>query len=75
MYKVEFCLLYLKYKLHVPCFMLQVPKAHGDYDHRRFSVEAPHLWNCLPMDLKLVESLASFQRKLKTHLFEKAYGQ
>ena len=54
---------------------LQVPRHNSDYGARRFGVAAPRLWNSLPMTLKSAESLLSFKRLLKTHLFIEAFGQ
>jgi hypothetical protein len=34
---------------------------------------APQLWNSLPIELRTAPSLYTFRRKLKTHLFAKAY--
>jgi len=57
--------------------------AHGDFAVRRprlkigeraFSVAAPRLWNQLPTDLKLCQSTALFNRKLKTFLFTASNG-
>ena len=45
-------------------------KSYGD---RAFSVAGPTLWNQLPIDIRLCESLDSFKRKLKTHLFTQAF--
>jgi len=34
-----------------------------------FTVLAPQWWNELPADARTAESLASFRKRLKTHLF------
>ena len=36
---------------------------------RQFALLAPKLWNKLPVALRTTDSLASFRRGLKTHLF------
>ena len=36
---------------------------------RSFYAAAPCLWNSLPAELRDIQSLCSFKRKLKTHLF------
>ena len=38
-----------------------------------FSVRGPKLWNSLPLDLRVSESVDSFKSKLKTYFFSKAY--
>ena len=45
-------------------------KTLGD---RAFVIAAPKLWNALPSDLRRVQSIDAFKRKLKTHLFRLAY--
>jgi len=41
---------------------------------RSFSQIAPKIWNSLPDDLKSVDSLPLFKRKLKTHFFREHFG-
>ena len=43
---------------------------HGD---RAFQFAAPRLWNRLPRDLKLLNSIGTFKTQLKTYLFRIAY--
>ena len=45
-------------------------KTHG---LRSFSVAAPQLWNCLPIDKRLCDSFSVFKSKLKTYLFRLSY--
>ena len=46
----------------------------NSYGERAFSVAAPDLWNNLPEDnIKSVNSIDDFKRKLKTFLFMRAY--
>ena len=40
---------------------------HG---RRAFRYTAPRLWNKLPLKMRKVESLDTFKKKLKTHLFD-----
>ena len=40
---------------------------------KSFAYSAPRLWNALPLDLRLLESLHGFRRHLKKHLFSLAY--
>ena len=42
------------------------PRRLGD---RAFSVAGPVVWNSLPAAVREADSLHSFRRKLKTHLF------
>jgi hypothetical protein len=53
--------------LHVPRTKL---KGFGD---RAFSVNAPRLWNALPLHIRASTSLNGFKRDLKTYLFELSY--
>jgi len=47
---------------------------HSLHTHRtgplHFSVAAPYTWNSLPVDIRLCESIRTFKRHLKTHLFQ-----
>ena len=64
---------------------LTVPRVSTALQSRSFSVAAPHLWNSLPLQLRLLVTctqpcsslspqssinLLSFKRQLKTHLFD-----
>ena len=37
---------------------------------RSFYAAAPYLWNSLPTELRDIQSLSTFKRKLKTHFFQ-----
>ena len=54
--------------------LLAVPrwrlKLKGD---RAFSVRAPRLWNGLPEEIRLAESVTSFKSLLKTHFYRLAF--
>ena len=54
--------------------LLDIPKTRlktaGD---RAFASIAPKIWNELPIELRDCENILDFKRKLKTHLFRKAY--
>ncbi|KAF7653023.1 hypothetical protein LDENG_00087890, partial [Lucifuga dentata] len=54
--------------------LLSVPqsslKTKGD---RAFAVMALKLWNCLPSNLRSLDSVDSFKKQLKTHLFTLAF--
>nr|XP_060618433.1 uncharacterized protein LOC132767443 [Anolis sagrei ordinatus] len=41
---------------------------------RAFSVVAPRLWNALPIEIRSASSLMAFRKKLKTWMFEQAFG-
>jgi len=49
--------------------LLAVPRTRTELARRAFSVAAPSVWNSLPADIRLCESVPSFKRHLKTHLF------
>ena len=40
---------------------------------RAFTARAPMLWNALPLEIRLAQSLTSFKSLLKTHLYNKAF--
>ncbi|KAF7650577.1 hypothetical protein LDENG_00123460 [Lucifuga dentata] len=46
-------------------------KTEGD---RAFAVMAPKLWNSLPSNLRFLDSVDSFKKQLKSHLFRLAFG-
>ena len=54
---------------------LVVSRTSRKIGDRAFSVAAPHAWNRLPTDLKLLHSTASFKSKLKSFLFHAAYTE
>ena len=54
-------------RLVVPTYNLR------SYGYRAFSCAAPVLWNALPQDIRLCETLNGFKSKLKTFLFRKAF--
>ena len=69
-------------QLHVPSralrsadtLQLEVPKVKTvSFGNRNFAKAAPTLWNALPADIRLSNSLLTFKHSLKTHLFKMAY--
>ena len=52
---------------------LEVPRTLNSYGKRAFYSSSPELWNSLPVDLRLCDSLDTFKKTLKTHLFKLAY--
>ena len=48
---------------------LLVPKTSTNYGSRSFAVHGPNSWNSLPAELRLIDNLTTFRRKLKTYLF------
>ena len=52
--------------------LLAVPRYNLDsYGKRAFAVRAPKLWNTLPKNIRLSNSISAFKKSLKTHLFNK----
>ena len=51
--------------------LLESPRtvSTATYGERAFSISAPKLWNGLPQQIRNAESLATFKKLLKTHLF------
>jgi len=69
-------------KVHTPTqslwsadlFLLDIPRIEQvTYGGRAFSYAAPLQWNKLPLDIRSCQSLETFKRLLKTHLFHTAY--
>ena len=58
---------------HSNRLVIQVPNLKNT-GGRAFSVQAPKLWNALPDDVRLCNTLDMFKSKLKTHLFREAYS-
>ena len=52
---------------------LKVPLSNSIHGDRAFSIAGPKEWNCLPQTLRCIAP-TSFQRKLKTHLYEQCYN-
>jgi len=48
--------------------LLVVPLTQTELARRTFSVAAPSIWNSLPADIRLCESVSTFKCHLKTHL-------
>ena len=48
---------------------LHQPVSSKPFLHRSFSHIAPHLWNSLPLNVRLSPSLKIFRKRLKTHLY------
>ena len=57
--------------------LLVVPKTsnRSTFGERRFSVQAPMLWNKLPLDIRQCTKVDSFKTNLKTILFKEAYDE
>jgi len=49
--------------------LLTVPRRKTVFGSRQFSVAAPRVWNSLPQELRNCETLDTFKKHLKTHLF------
>ena len=58
-------------------YCLHEPRAIGErgFANCSFSYIAPHLYNKLPITIKLIDSLNTFKSHLKAFLFSRAYDQ
>ena len=55
--------------------LLAVPHHNLErFGRRGFSVNAPRLWNDLPDNLRVIDSVVLFKRHLNTHLFKAAFS-
>ena len=55
-------------------YLLTVPDSNlVSCGYRSFSVAAPKLWNCLPLNVKCASSIPHFEKELKAYLFRKAF--
>ena len=57
-----------KHLLYTPTWKL------SSYGRRSFSAAAPFLWNKLPMDIRTAPNVNTFKKRLKTHLFSRAFS-
>jgi len=56
------------------CHLLAVPSCvKSSFASRAFCVSSPNNWNSLPLHIRSSDSLATFQSRLKSHLFSSAY--
>jgi len=54
--------------------LLAVPScSKSNFASRAFCVSSPNNWNSLPLNIRLSDSLATFQSRLKSYLFASAY--
>ena len=53
--------------------LLTVPPHKLTFGSRAFRVAAPTVWNSLPEDIRSIDSLPIFRRRLKTHFFNCAF--
>ena len=53
---------------------LIIPRTNTRIGTRAFSVAAPTIWNSLPLNVRDVATLGTFQSHLKTHFFSSAYN-
>ena len=54
---------------------LLVPRTKSvTFEQRSLAVVGPQLWNSLPIDIKLENSLDGFKSKIKTYLFKQAFN-
>ena len=56
-------------------FYLSVPRTKSvTFEQRSLAVAGPQLWNSLPIDIKMENSLDGFKSKIKTYLFKQAFN-
>ncbi|KAL5261579.1 hypothetical protein ACHWQZ_G007325 [Mnemiopsis leidyi] len=56
-------------------FLLETPSVPNyRRTERCFSFCGPAVWNCLPYDIRTCNNMLVFKKKLKSHLFIKAFG-
>ena len=54
---------------------LLVPRTKSlTFEQRSLAVAGPQLWNSLPIDIKMENSLDGFKSKIKTYLFKQAFN-
>jgi len=46
----------------------------SNFTSRAFSVSAPSIWNSLPTHIRSLDKLSTFERQLKSHLFQSAFA-
>ena len=65
----------MELRLSSDVYRLNEPRAVGERHlfSRTFSYSAPRLYNKLPLALKSIDSVETFKKNLKTHIFLKAY--
>jgi len=59
-----------------PCVLpIQIRPAGitSNFSSQAFSVSAPSTWNSLPVHIRSVDTLFTFKRHLKFHLFQSAF--
>ena len=55
--------------------LLIIPKWKlSTFGRRSFSVAAPELWNKLPHYIRFAPNVSTFKRRLKSHLFSRAFS-
>ena len=56
-------------------FQLEVPRTRTKtYGERRFDKAAAVLWNSIPERVRKSDSVSTFKKALKTHLYIQAYN-
>ena len=53
---------------------LETTKVSTKYGRRTFGYTGPRLWNALPLDVRTIDSIDTFKKKLKTILFKDTEG-
>ena len=77
------CLVYVALHMNKPTYLFRlltptrtrlfVPRIKSEYGKRSFSYSGPSIYNSLPPEIKAAGNLLTCKKKLKTHLFTKAY--
>ena len=53
--------------------MLTVQRTHAKAGDCSFTVAAATLWNTLPIDIKMSDTLSTFKARLKTHFYKLSF--
>ena len=51
-----------------------IPRTYLHFGSRSFHTAAPTVWNSLPFTLRSSQTLNTFRKHLKTHLFQSAFN-
>ena len=54
--------------------LLETKVVKTRYGRRTFDYAGPRLWNALPLEVRTIESIDTFKKKLKTILFSDTEG-
>jgi len=77
MYKKQKVILTILNKIYVSSAsanLLSVTRYNISFDARGFHSAVPAIWNSLPSNIRSCETLITFHRHLKSHLFHSAFA-